>query len=666
MLIGTQLHAPEGLGSLSKGHVYYLLASRHDPARVLLVYFWQTLKRMKTGKSRTVQGADLIALPRAQFEDAIDSGQIREHEKQQTLPPWLGEFEGMDLKAILQSRPKDAIRVADLERKVQAAVQKLEQIVTSRDPVREINKLAATFNMHTGRYRLALCSYLLFGGRPEVLISQKFRSGRSDREALPIGTKKLGRPSGRHGKGYGQNLRKEHKDIIDEYYRSKAKLGVKKTRIYRDCMVDKFGCRSRGTGWQALYHPEGKAFPTRSQFDYVLKKRIGTRAIHVARFGSERVRNRSTGSRGSFTEHIGSLHECLESDGYTSERHPTGITGELLPKLTVVRVIDRVSRMRVGIGFSLNGERKAAYEMAMVCMAMDKVGFCARFGIEIKPEEWPSRGWPTRSIVDRGPGSVIDEDRIAFSELAQAYAGQAKAIVESSHRRTDHVSGGPSHLRAPRSPIQLAAEEIHRLLIENKSVEVKRTPRMIAERVLPVPVGVWTYLERYGRVEGCRVDEQSALRLLSRIEVRCSKNGIEYHGEIFRSDALRESGLLDFAARQGRVTVNAFVMPMCIRQFWIEWKDRLIEVTWSLPFDDGIGQTYLTLNELQALHRRNREDKAALREHQDAVAIEMTERFDDAFGRSMGTAIREAGRAKVRTKMARAETRAIGKIAEGR
>ncbi len=33
---------------------------------------------------------------------------------------------------------------------------------------------------------------------------------------------------------------------------------------------------------------------------------------------------------------------------------------------------------------------------------MDKVGYCARYGIEIMPEQWPSVGMPTEIITDKG------------------------------------------------------------------------------------------------------------------------------------------------------------------------------------------------------------------------------------------------------------------------
>ena len=41
----------------------------------------------------------------------------------------------------------------------------------------------------------------------------------------------------------------------------------------------------------------------------------------------------------------------------------------------------------------------------MACIeqaAMDKVGYCARYGIEITPEQWPSVGMPTEIITDKG------------------------------------------------------------------------------------------------------------------------------------------------------------------------------------------------------------------------------------------------------------------------
>lgn len=664
MKIGTQLYAPDGWGSLSKGHVYRFLASKADPARVFLVHLYERKHRMKGGGCRQIQHANLIIVGRAYFEAAIEKKDIVESDVQVALPPWLLGFDGIDLKAQLSTSPSAEARVHRLAARLHSGVQSLDATLTLRDPIAGLNEHARKQKMNTARNRLHLLVYVLFGKRAELLYPLKFRCGKFSREKLPAGTKKLGNISKRHGKGYGYNLIAQDKGRIEEFCRQNAGLGEKKTGLYRECMLREFGCKATGKSWKHLYHPQGKPFPTRRQFDYVLEKRIGLKKTQIARFGVERSRNRLQGSRGSYTEHLSNLLECIEADGYTTTRHPVGLNGETLPKLIVVRIVDSVSRMRVGIGFSLDGERSSAYTMALVCMSMDKVEFCALFGLSITPEEWPSKGWSSRYITDRGAGAVLDIDEIPFTEMTTSYAGQDKAIVESSQRRRDQIAGRPSYLMAKNSPIALAVEEITTLLAENQSVKVQRTPRMVSAQVLPTPIGVWNFLSQYGRSEEVS-SRDDAIRLLPKVEVTCTKDGVEYCGERFRSKALQESGLLDMAARQGSVKLTAYIMPMCIRQFWVEYSGRPIDVVWALPIDDGDSQTYLTLHELQALHRQNREDAARLAEHQDAVAIEMADRYRQTFGEYPGKAVRRVGRAKMRTREARKQARAIKVIAEG-
>lgn len=665
MKIGTQLYAPDGWGSLSKSHVYRFLASKADPARVFLVHLYEREHRMKDGGCRQIQHANLIIVGRASFETAIEKKDIVESDVQVALPPWLLGFDGIDLKAQLSTSPSAEARVDRLTAQLRSGVQSLDAILTLRDPIAGLNEHARKQRMNTARYRLHLLVYVLFGKRAELLMPLKFRCGTFSREKLPAGTMKMGRTSRRHGKRHGCNLGLEDKDKIENFYRKNADLGEKKTGLYRRCMLQEFGCKATGKSWKHLYHPQGKPFPTRRQFDYVLEKRIGLKQTQIARFGVERSRNRLQGSRGSYTEHLSNLLECIEADGYTTTRHPVGLNGETLPKLIVVRIVDSVSRMRLGIGFSLDGERSSAYTMAIVCMIMDKVEFCALFGLSITPEEWPSKGWSSRYISDRGAGAVLDIDEIPFMEMTTSYAGQDKAIVESSQRRRDQIAGRPSYLMAKNSPIALAVDEITTLLAENQSVKVPRTPRMVSAQVLPTPIGVWAYLSSYGRSEEVPMPREDAIRLLPQVEVTCTKDGVEYCGERFRSKALEKSGLLDMAARQGSVKLAAYIMPMCIRQFWVEYSGRPIDVVWALPIDDGESQTYLTLDELQALHRQNREDAARLAEHQDAVAIDMADRYRQTFGEYPGKAVRRVGRAKMRTREARKQARAIKAIAEG-
>lgn len=213
--------------------------------------------------------------------------------------------------------------------------------------------------------------------------------------------------------------------------------------------------------------------------------------------------------------------------------------------------------------------------------------------------------------------------------------------------------------------IQLAVGEIQKLLFENATAAVDQTPRMVAAGVMPTPNGVWEYLAKFGRKRGPTVDENDAIPLLPTIDVTCDKNGVKFYGEVFTSEALKRSGILDQAARDGTITLTAHIMPMCIRQFWIKWKGEFMEVTWALPFEDGDEQTYLTLQEMERLDRMKKDNAADLADHQHAVAVELAERYEKTFGRPLKRVVRRKGRAKVRTAAARAETRAVKKVAEG-
>src|SRR5690606_1174451 len=176
-----------------------------------------------------------------------------------------------------------------------------------------------------------------------------------------------------------------------------------------------------------------------------------------------------------------------------------------------------------------------AYNAMQFCAAIPKQKFCALFGIEIKEEDWPSQGLPLQYVTDRGPGGrrspgETPSDALeapVMRELAVAGSGQSTAVVESAQRRRTKLAGPHTKPLSDLSPYKMAQREIHRLLAENLSSNVKSrlTPDMARAGVLGTPIGVWIFLDARARNDAQPLPFADAVRrFLDPITVRVTKS----------------------------------------------------------------------------------------------------------------------------------------------
>ncbi|MPN07320.1 Transposon Tn7 transposition protein TnsB [bioreactor metagenome] len=102
-------------------------------------------------------------------------------------------------------------------------------------------------------------------------------------------------------------------------------------------------------------------------------------------------------------------------------------------------VIDRFSRMIVGMYVGLDGPSWSGAMMAVANTSSNKKVFCKEYGIEIEEEDWPVHFLPEILLADRGEleGSNIQTLINVFGIKVQntpPYSGQSKAIIESNFR----------------------------------------------------------------------------------------------------------------------------------------------------------------------------------------------------------------------------------------
>ncbi|MFN4350784.1 MAG: hypothetical protein ACK4F6_08250 [Hylemonella sp.] len=191
---------------------------------------------------------------------------------------------------------------------------------------------------------------------------------------------------------------------------------------------------------------------------------------------------------------------------------------------TLYIVADQFSRMVVGIYVGLEPPCWAGAMLALWNCSLDKVKFCAQFGVDISPEEWPTGYMPIHLMGDRGELSANLAELLARAfgldvENSWAYAGEAKGVVERWFNTLQAKFGlfmpgfvdkefsgrdaEPAALRAALDIHEITRMVILAVLHANHRVVrgYEGVPELVSDKVPFVPVELW----RWG-VENLRSD----------------------------------------------------------------------------------------------------------------------------------------------------------------
>jgi hypothetical protein len=183
---------------------------------------------------------------------------------------------------------------------------------------------------------------------------------------------------------------------------------------------------------------------------------------------------------------------------------------------TLYLVVDQLSRLIVGMHLGLEPPSFVGALLALYNCSVDKVSFCARYGIDIGADEWPTGGMPLHLMGDRGEGIALANDRLTEGfgieiDTARPYAGDAKGVGERAFRTTQATFGPfipgyvdkdflgrdaePPALLAALDIVEITATIIRSVLLSNTHVirGYEASPEQIAAGVPSVPIDIWRW-----------------------------------------------------------------------------------------------------------------------------------------------------------------------------
>jgi hypothetical protein len=320
--------------------------------------------------------------------------------------------------------------------------------------------------------------------------------------------------------------------------------------------------------------------------------------------------------------------------------------------LAVCRAACQTTGYVTGVGFSYGAEREEAYKAAQFFSAAPKDLLSRMYGVEISDEDFPCTGVARKIITDRGPGhnisgKMLEGDQPPIRGMAPSWAGQSKSTVESSHPRDVLVEGAPSFVQSDLTPFELAKREILRAASENRTSDAAKrlTPEMIMAGTPANPNGMVNFLSARGRVDAKSMPLDRAIRnFLKKVEFDHDVEGLHLYEVLYGSDEFRNCDLAKRPRGKQRLQIEGYVLPLCVRVAWVEWKGKLIEVGALLPIRDDPHQLNISLAELKQVEAKRNQLNKEQREHASAAKLDARNRFTEATGKHWGAGERKSGR----------------------
>ncbi|WP_345881392.1 transposase [Shewanella algae] len=356
----------------------------------------------------------------------------------------------------------------------------------------------------------------------------------------------------------GVNTKEEDKALFllgMKKYGLKGKK-VSLSRVYEQ-MLKEFYADELRTAETENREPE---IPSLRSFRYWIKKLVPeAELIRKQTTVGDFERNRR-GLRGAATDHTEVPGSCFELDATVLDVHIVSEfnRNHVLGRPTVYCVVDKESRMIVGLHVSMEYASWRAGRQALVNTFTSKKAYCARFGIEIEESEWPCHHIPQRLLCDRGEFICNKPEELAVPlighlSIAPPYRAELKGIVEHrfhilNEKLVHELMGttrGRHYIRGDRDSrldASLTLSEVTKLLIDqvlehNSSIFdglAGQTSLLVESGLSPTPLNYWnTHLKRHRHALNKADEADIRARLLPVEQVSMTSKGIRLNDDMY-------------------------------------------------------------------------------------------------------------------------------------
>lgn len=380
-----------------------------------------------------------------------------------------------------------------------------------------------------------------------------------------------------------RNVTEEDKEIflkgIRKYGPENEKWSI--SAIYRSILADYYLDEIR----KAEAEMREPSLPSERSFRYWLKRLIHPSALIEKQVSRRDYLLRKRALRGSATDHTSVPGSCFELDATVLDVHIVSSFNRqwVLGRPVLYLVVDKESRMIVGLHVSMEYASWRAGRQALVNSFTNKKQFCARFGITISDDDWPCHHIPQKLLCDRGEFICQKPEEIVVPlignlSIAPSWRADVKGIVERRFKILNDelihnlmgTTKGRHYIRGDKDPRREACftlDEVTSLLIaqileHNDSIKdaLIRQSRLLPEYSLsPTPRNYWNiHLKLHRHALRHASEAEIRAKLLPCRWVSMTSRGIRLNDDMYYECHHGEFEALKVVARHsGRIKLEA-------------------------------------------------------------------------------------------------------------
>lgn len=420
---------------------------------------------------------------------------------------------------------------------------------------------AKTHNTYVQNVYRALNLYWKFGQERNALLPSYQNSGGRGKSRI-AGTIKRGSPIQLSSPSIeapaGVNTTELDKTL---FLKAMKKFGLKGEKVKFSRVYDKM-LKEYYAGELIAAESESREalVPNYRAFVYWIKKLVPAHTLIRKQTNQGDFDRNKRGLKGSATDHTEVPGSCFELDATVLDVHIVSEfqRNHVLGRPTIYCVVDKESRMIVGLHASMEYASWRAGRQALINSFTSKKAYCAEFGIEIEETDWPCKHIPQRLLCDRGEFICKNAEDLAVPlighlSITPPYRAELKGIVEHRfnilNEKLIHellgTTKGRQYVRSDKDPrlnATFTLREITKLLIDevlehNSSIFkdlAKQSTLLIESELSPTPLNYWNLHVKTQRHALSRADEAHVRsRLLPAIKVSMTGKGIRLNDQMY-------------------------------------------------------------------------------------------------------------------------------------
>ncbi|MGB5853749.1 MAG: transposase [Oceanisphaera sp.] len=300
--------------------------------------------------------------------------------------------------------------------------------------------------------------------------------------------------------------------------------------------------------------------PSLRAFRYWVKKLIPESEMIRKRTSKGDFERNRRGLRGAATDHSEVPGSYFELDATVLDVHIVSEfnRNQVIGRPTLYYVVDKESKMVVGVHVSMEYASWRAGRQALVNSFTAKKEFCSRYGVEIEKEDWPCHHIPQRLLCDRGEFICKKAEELAVPlighlSFAPPYRADKKGVVEHRfHILNENLihdlmgtTRGVNHIRGDKDPrmdavhtlnevIQMIIEDVLKQNSKTLDALAVQTTLLIESDLSPTPLNYWNvHLKKHFHALNKADEAEVRAKLLPVVYVSMTSKGIRLNENMY-------------------------------------------------------------------------------------------------------------------------------------